>query len=53
MFICDECLERRFTNEPHIHKSVGPCEVCKQTAPCNDIPSRYLFIKNDQKEEHE
>lgn len=53
MFLCDKCLTEHFKNEPHIYKSVGPCEFCKEEAPCNDIPSRYLVDKDDPKEEHE
>lgn len=44
MFICDECL-KRYENEQSLIRSLGPCELCKKTRPCNDIPSRWLVSK--------
>jgi hypothetical protein len=42
MFICDGCLEKNFTNSPSFMQSYGPCEWCKVTQVCSDIPSRGL-----------
>lgn len=38
MFYCDECAEEKGYRISFI-RSVGPCEICKKKAICNDVPS--------------
>jgi len=49
MFICNECLEKKFKNGESIMRSYGKCEICKKQESCNDIPSKYLIEKNNKK----
>lgn len=43
MFYCDPCAKKRaWPRTNSIAKSVGTCEMCKELAPCNDVPARYL-----------
>jgi len=48
MFICDECLEKSFTNRPTLFKSQGKCEMCEKPKVCNDIPSKFLVPKGEE-----
>lgn len=45
MFLCKNCLERGFVNEPSISKSFGECEICKRKEDCSDIPTKNLEWK--------
>jgi hypothetical protein len=45
MFICKECLEKRFKNNGIII-SYGVCESCGETRECFDIPSSFLQLKD-------
>jgi len=45
MFICDPCLNTRYKNQASIARSEGRCEVCGESAVCNDIPSYQLEPK--------
>lgn len=45
MFICDDCLTKKFRNEPRLFKSRGPCELCEQYRLCSDIQSGQLLRK--------
>ena len=47
MFICDDCLEKRFTNGQSMSRSIGKCEICEETKRCNDIPSKFLKSKKE------
>lgn len=47
MFYCDTCAEERGWPET-MAQSYGRCEVCKYTAVCNDMPSRYLPVPHKQ-----
>lgn len=49
MFICEACLKKYYTNYG-IMKSYGPCECCKQTKGCFDIPSSRLNPKPPSEE---
>lgn len=41
MFFCETCrVEKNWPDS--IAKSHGPCELCRKTADCNDVPSKYL-----------
>jgi hypothetical protein len=43
MFYCAKC---RAKNDWPVSysKSYGLCEVCRKTAECNDVPSKYLPV---------
>lgn len=41
MFFCDNCA-RKYQWPESYSKSLGPCEVCKRTGLCNDVPSYAL-----------
>lgn len=43
MFICDDCLTKKFQNKPRYGKSAGPCELCEQYRLCSDIQSGLLI----------
>jgi hypothetical protein len=45
MFVCESCLRKNYTNEPGFMQSYGPCEDCRVTTTCSDIPSRALTPK--------
>lgn len=50
MFYCDPCKDKY--NYPElIHKSLGTCEICKQQAICNDVPTSQL-PKNEKVDAH-
>lgn len=41
MYYCESCrVANAWPESPF--RSYGPCEVCDQTAACNDMPSRAL-----------
>jgi hypothetical protein len=41
MFFCDPCMNKnKWPNS--LSKSHGNCEVCGNSARCNDVPSKYL-----------
>lgn len=46
MFVCNKCLNERFTNGESMFKSNGTCECCGQKNVCNEIPSKYLNLKS-------
>jgi len=48
MFICDECLEKHYENEPEpgFGKSLGTCEVCIARKECSDIFHGHLRPKS-------
>jgi len=50
MFICDDCLKKNYENETALSISYGNCEICKRIIVCNDIPSKYLKLKNKPEE---
>lgn len=41
MFYCAKCAEKNAWPD-FGSRSYGPCEVCRMTAPCFDVPSKYL-----------
>lgn len=41
MFYCDICADKRRWPNWGI-KSFGVCEICNETALCNEVPSRDL-----------
>lgn len=41
MFYCTQCAKEAGWPEK-VFKSLGPCEICGHTRPCNDVPSRLL-----------
>lgn len=46
MFYCDHCAEQNHYpvwNRDDM-KSVGPCEICKQIVPCNDVHHDMLSL---------
>ena len=45
MFICKECLEKNYKNEPTVAKSFGRCDHCELEKECSDIASSNLIIK--------
>lgn len=47
MFICNECLEKHYTNFA-LMVSYGKCECCDQTNECADIPSYKLNPKEEK-----
>jgi len=42
MFICAPCLIRHYKNALSISQSYGPCESCRKSRVCSDIPSMAL-----------
>ena len=44
MFYCQKCAEKNKWPDWSLHRSHGPCEICKKTADCFDVPSKYLPI---------
>jgi hypothetical protein len=43
MFFCEECrIERGWPGSILGPRSYGPCEVCRKTGPCHDVPSSAL-----------
>ncbi len=43
MFYCEKCRKKNDWPESFC-KSVGPCELCKTHAVCNDIPCSRLPV---------
>lgn len=43
MFVCDDCLSRKFMNNPSGFTSGGNCELCGYLMNCSDIPSKFLI----------
>lgn len=41
MFFCDDCADRNRW-PVSLATSYGQCEICRQVASCNDVPSRLL-----------
>lgn len=41
MFYCEKCRKRNDWPEG-FRKSLGPCELCKKVAPCNDVNCAQL-----------
>jgi len=41
MFYCDLCREKNGW-PMSLFKSMGPCELCRKTTVCNDVPSGDL-----------
>jgi hypothetical protein len=50
MFICNQCLKKKFTNNESMFKSRGSCEICNKVDVCNEIKSSYLVPRNLKKE---
>ncbi len=50
MFVCDDCMDKKYTNYKGKHRSYGPCEICNYLAPCVDTPSFMLVKKTQPKE---
>ena len=48
MFFCNKCAEENGWNES-LCKSYGPCEMCGESALCNDVPSSCLPISKKKK----
>lgn len=49
MFFCEKC-EEKYEWPSSIFKSYGKCEICKEVAECNDVPSKYLPVpKKEEK----
>ena len=44
MFICENCLKEKFTNDG-LGRSYGRCEFCEDVKTCYDISSKYLNPK--------
>lgn len=42
MFFCEECRVKKGWPKGYGPGSRGPCEVCKKTANCHDVPSKAL-----------
>lgn len=49
MFVCDECLEKNYTNSPSFFRSFGNCEDCGHARDCNDIRCGNLVAKSGAK----
>lgn len=45
MFYCSECAKKNDWPET-FGQSYGPCELCKQTALCNDMSSSELPMRS-------
>jgi hypothetical protein len=41
MFFCDSCADKNGWWQS-LGRSYGPCEVCKEKALCNEVPSSLL-----------
>jgi len=41
MFYCDDCA-KKYGYPIRLRKDYGPCELCRKTGPCNDVPSSEL-----------
>jgi DNA replicative helicase MCM subunit Mcm2 (Cdc46/Mcm family) len=52
MFYCEECRKKKEWPESCM-KSYGPCEMCKETRECYDVPSKYLPMPKVSKEEYD
>jgi hypothetical protein len=48
MFYCAACREKHGYPES-ILKSYGPCEICGNTAVCDDVPSSVLSSMRGKK----
>ena len=49
MFFCEKCRLKNKWPEG-FSKSVGPCELCRKSALCHDVPSSFLpFAKKSAK----
>lgn len=42
MFYCKPCGDERDWPTGTFSQSYGPCELCRQRAVCDDVPSSYL-----------
>ncbi len=51
MFICDNCYEKKKIDGYKLVTSRGQCESCKEVSVCWDIPSRYLDLSKEEKDE--
>ena len=50
MFYCDGCA-KKLDYPKTIFKSIGPCEECKETKECNEMPmSRILEMKKEEEQ---
>jgi len=47
--ICDECLEKKYTNSKSSDRSRGTCSHCGKEKVCNQIKDRHLKLKNQSK----
>src|SRR5271167_126861 len=45
MFICEPCLNEKYTNGPSVGQSQGACELCGKRRTCSAISSRDLQSK--------
>ena len=50
MFVCNECLQKRFTNGESMFKSRGRCEICEESKVCNEIQSSRLVVRRQEGE---
>ena len=41
MFFCEKCRKDRDWPSS-ISRSYGRCEMCEQSAPCHDVPCKFL-----------
>lgn len=49
MFYCDKCANEKGYPLSLGFKSFGSCEICKKERACNDITSKYLPTKKENK----
>ena len=42
MFYCNKCGKKNGWPTDTLTKSEGPCEICNESAVCNDVPSSQL-----------
>ena len=52
MFFCDKCAEKNGWTKSFLFKSHGLCEICNETAVCNDVPSKFL-VPSEKKSKNE
>lgn len=52
MFICNKCLKKKFKNGESLFKSGGRCEICGESAVCNDIHHSKLIDKDIRTDIH-
>lgn len=45
MFICNDCLNKKYQNGQSLFKSNGQCEDCGEARVCNEIQSSRLRPK--------